>query len=131
MYNIINTQHKTLNDCFDLGTLYLDYFFLSLDTLEAMNIKLLTLDILKGLVKSKRDSYKTKHPAAKAKLGEFKDDRGKNLELDSLNSLARHLKGGRVVIRDYLKGDKSGYYWGKWKFSYQLYEIWHIKGMAG
>jgi len=30
MYSSISTHHKTLNDCLDLGTLYLDYFFLSL-----------------------------------------------------------------------------------------------------
>jgi len=37
----------------------------------------------------------------------------KNLEFDSLNSLAKHLKGDRQVIRDYLNENKSGYYRGK------------------
>lgn len=27
MYNMVNIHHKTLNDCLDLGTLYLDHFF--------------------------------------------------------------------------------------------------------
>jgi hypothetical protein len=29
------------------------------------------------------------------------------------------LKGDRKVIREYLKGNKSSYYRGKWKFTYQ------------
>ena len=113
MYNSINIHHKTLNDCLDLGTLYLDYFFLSLDLLETVSNNLLTLYEIQTLVVSKRDLYKIKHPAAKAILAEYKDDASKNLEFDSLNSLAKHLKGDRQVIRDYLTGKKSGYYRGK------------------
>ena len=119
MYNMINIHHKTLNDCLDTGNLYLDYFFLSLDSLESNRIKFLTLDAIKDLVKTKRDTHIVKHPAAKAILAEFKDDASKNLEFNSLNALAKHLKGDRVVIRDYLKGNKPSYYRGKWKFSYQ------------
>ena len=119
MYSSINIHHTTLNVCLDLGTLYLDHLFLSLDLLETENINLLTLDQIKTLVTDKRDLYKIKHPAAKAILAEFKDDSSKNLEFDSLNSLAKGLKGDRKVIRDYLKGNKYGYYRGKWKFSYK------------
>lgn len=113
MYSTINIHHKTLNDCLDLGTLYLDYFFLSLDLLETSTSKQLTLHELKPFVLSKRDLYKVKHPAAKSILAEFKDDNSKNLEFYSLNSLANHLKGDRQIIRNYLKGNKSGYYRGK------------------
>jgi GIY-YIG catalytic domain/NUMOD1 domain len=118
MYSSINIHHKTLGDCLDLGTIYLDYFFLSLDILESTNINLLALEQIKSLVNSKRDLYKIKHPAAKAILAEYKNDSSKNLQFDSLNSLAKHLKGDRQVIREYLKGTKSGYYRGKWKFTY-------------
>ena len=79
----------------------------------------MTLDEIKSLVKDKRDIYDVKHPAAKAILAEFKDDARKNIEFNSLNSLAKHLKGDRQVIREYLKGNKSGYYRGKWKFTYK------------
>jgi hypothetical protein len=65
------------------------------------------------LVENKRNLYKIKHPGAKAILAEYKDDASKNLKFDSLNNLAKHLKGDRQVIRDYLKGNKSGYYRGK------------------
>jgi hypothetical protein len=41
-----------------------------------------------------------------------------NRVFHSLISLAKELEGDRVVIREYLKGTKSGYYRGKWKFSY-------------
>jgi hypothetical protein len=37
----------------------------------------------------------------------------KNLLFSSLTSLANHLKGDRTTIRQYLKGEKSGYYRGK------------------
>lgn len=113
MYSSINIHHNTLNNCLDLGSLYLGCFFLSLDLLETASTNLLTLDEIKRVVVSKRDIYKTKHPAAKGILAEFKDDTSKNLEFDSLNNLAKHLKGDRQVIRDYLKGNKPGYYRGK------------------
>jgi hypothetical protein len=116
MYSSINIHHRTLKDCLDLGTLYLDYFFLSLDLLETEynnELTLCTEEEIKTLVENKRNLYKIKHPAAKAILAEYKDDASKNLKFDSLNNLAKHLKGDRQVIRDYLKGNKSGYYRGK------------------
>jgi hypothetical protein len=114
MYNSINIHHNTLNDCISLGTLYLDAFFFSLDIIEeSTKTDLLSLDDIKSLVIDKREFYNVKHPAAKAILAEFKDDSSKNLIFHSLNSLATHLKGDRQVIREYLKGNKSGYYRGK------------------
>ena len=123
MYDKIGIHHKSLQDCLDIGTLYLDHFFLSLDLLETENIKLLTLDEIITSVNIKRELYKVKHPAAKAIFAEFKDDASKNLKFDSLNRLAKHLKGDRQVIREYLKESKSGYYRGKWKFTYQKNNI--------
>ena len=119
MYSTIHIHHKTLNDCLYLGNLYLDYFFLSLDPVETVEVKFLTLDEIRALVICKRDVHVKIHPAAKTILAEFKDDEGKNLIFNSLNSLAKHLKGDRKVIRSYLKGAKLGYYRGKWKFTYQ------------
>jgi hypothetical protein len=81
-YNIISIHHKTLNDCLDLGTLYLNSFFLSLDLLESENYNLLTLDEIKTLILNKRNLYKIKHLLAKSILPEFKDDASKNLEFD-------------------------------------------------
>lgn len=112
MYNKIGIHHKSLQDCLDIGNLYLDYFFLSLDLLETNNIKLLTLDEIIASVNLKREFYKVKHPASKPILAEFKNDASKNLEFSSLNSLSKHLKGDRQVIREYLKKKKSGYYRG-------------------
>ena len=119
MYDSISIHHNTLNDCLNMGTIYLDVFFFSLDLIEeSTKTNLLSLDQIKSLVKDKRDIYNIKHPAAKAILAEFKDDSSKNLVFYSLNSLANHLKGDRQVIREYLKGNKSGNYRGKWKFTY-------------
>lgn len=114
MYDSINIHHNTLNDCIASGTLYLNAFFFSLDLIEeSSKTNLLSFDQIKSLVKDKRDVYNIKHPAAKTILAEFKDDSSKNLVFNSLSSLANHLKGDRQVIREYLKGNKSGYYRGK------------------
>lgn len=114
MYNTINIHHTTLNDCLNTGTTYLDTFFFSLDIIEeSSKTDLLSLDQIQSLVRGKRELYDVKHPAAKAILAEFKDDASQNLVFHSLGSLASHLKGDRQVIRDYLKGNKSGYYRGK------------------
>lgn len=121
VYSLINMHHNTLNDCLNSGNTYLDNFFFSLDLIEeSPETNLLYLDKLKSLVLDKRETYNVKHPAAKSILGEFKDDPKKNIEFDSLNSLAKHLKGDRQVIREYLTGVKSGYYRGKWKFTYKV-----------
>jgi len=80
---------------------------------ESTKTNFLNLDQIKSLVMEKRDLYIVKHPAARTILAEFKDDSSKNLEFDSLNSLAKHLKGDRSVIRGYLKDNKPGYYRGK------------------
>ncbi len=128
MYNAINIHHKTLEPLAqDLGSLYLDYFFLSLDLLETICTSLLSEDQIKDLVNVKRNLYKVKHPGAKAILAEFKDYASKNLKFDSLNSLAKHLKGDRQVIREYLQGKKSGYYRGKLRFTYQRVPLNGIK----
>lgn len=120
MYDSINIHHNTLSNCLNTGDIYLDAFFFSLDLIEeSENTNLLSLEEIKELVSNKRDSYDIKHPAAKGILAEFKDDSNKNLEFPSLNSLANHLKGDRQIIREYLKGERSGYYRGKWKFTYK------------
>jgi len=121
VYNLINMHHVTLSDCLNLGNIYLDTFFFSLDIIEeSPETSILDKDQIKSLVLDKRGIYTVKHPAAKSILGEFKDDHKKNIEFDSLNSLAKHLKGDRQVIRKYLTGEKSGYYRGKWKFTYKI-----------
>ena len=119
-YDLVNIHHKTLNDCLNEGRIYLDTFFFSLDLVEeSIETNLLSIEELKRLINNNREIYKVKHPKAKAILAEFKDDSSKNLVFDSLNSLANHLKGDRQVIREYLKGEKPGYYRGKWKFTYK------------
>jgi hypothetical protein len=98
----------------------LDNFFLSLDKIdETTNTNLLHLLDVIWLISKTREIHKHKHPSAKAIIAEFKGDSTKNLEFDSLNSLVKHLKGDRQVIREYLTSAKSGYYRGKWKFFYK------------
>ena len=119
-YSSISIHHKTLNNCLNGGAIYLDTFFLSLDQIEeSENINLLTLEEIKELINKARNTYVVKHPASLTILAEFKDDSSKNLLFSSLTSLADHLKGDRQTIRQYLKGERSGYYRGKWKFTYK------------
>jgi hypothetical protein len=114
MYDSINIHHKTLNNCLNGDTIYLDTFFLSLDKIEeSERTNLLILDEIKKLINQKRSTYIVKHPTSKPVLAEFKDDSSKNLLFSSLTSLANHLKGDRKTIREYLKGERSGYYRGK------------------
>jgi hypothetical protein len=115
MYDSINIHNKSLNDCLNNGTLYLDTFFFSLELIKEYNNTNtpLSLDEIKTLIRDKRDVYVVKHPAAKPILAEFKDDSRKNVIFYSLGSLAKHLKGDRQIIRDYLNGKKQGYYRGK------------------
>jgi hypothetical protein len=114
VYSFISIHHITLNDCLNLCNIYLDTFLFSLELIEeSPETNLLSLDEIKRLVLDKRGRYKVQHPAAKSILGEFKDNDKKNIEFDSLTSLATHLKGDRQVIRKYLTGEKSGYYRGK------------------
>jgi hypothetical protein len=113
-YNSISIHHKTLGDCLNIGSLYLDTFFLSVDLIdESTETNLVSLEDIKNLISDKRKIYKIKHLKSKAILAEFKDDSSKNLVFDSFNSLANHLKGDRQIIKQYLKGDKSSYYRGK------------------
>lgn len=120
MYDTINIHHKTLNNCLNGGAIYLDTFFLSLDQInESENVNLLNLEGIIELIDEKRKNYIVKHPASRKILAEFKDDSSKNLLFSSLTSLANHLKGDRGTIRQYLKGEKSGYYRGKWKLTYK------------
>lgn len=120
MYDSVNIHHNTLNDCIGNGNIYLDTFFFSLDLIEESNkTNILTLNEIKTWFSEKRKIYNVKHPAAKMILAEFKDEPKKNLMFSSLNSLSKHLKGDRQVIREYLTGKKSNYYRGKWKFTYK------------
>lgn len=120
MYDSINIHNKSLKDCLEQGKLYLDIFFLSLDEIkESTKYNLLSLNEIKSLVKEQRELYEKKHPNSKAILAEFIKNPKLNKEFSSLNKLAKELKGDRQVIREYLKGNKLGYYRGQWKFTYK------------
>lgn len=61
MYTL-GIHHKTLKDCLDLGTLYLNYYFLSLNLLETASNNQLTIEELSSDLVSKRVLYKVRHP---------------------------------------------------------------------
>lgn len=124
VYLHLNMHHKTLKACLSLGEAYLSRFFFSLEIVEEystqdFNISLGIIEKVKVLLEEVRKNYERTYRNAKKISAIYKDDSSKNLEFASLNSLAKHLKGDRQVIRDYVKGVKSGYYRGKWKFIYK------------
>ena len=120
MYDTINIHHKTLSNCLDSGDLFLDSFFFSMEIIEESDkTNLLNIEEITQLISNKRKLHNVKHPSSKAILAKFKGDSSKDLEFSSLNSLANHLKGDRQTIREYLKGEKPGYYRGKWEFTYK------------
>ena len=49
----LSMHHQTLNDCLDSGSLYLDYFFLSVEPIETESTRLLSLNDMKALVRSR------------------------------------------------------------------------------
>jgi hypothetical protein len=115
MYKVLNMHHGTLSRCLELGKLYLDTFFLSLDKIEeSTNINLLTLDELKTLVNEKREKYKCKkHPAAKTILAENIKYPNLKGEYSSINELAKALKGDRSTLRKYVNGTRTNLYRGQ------------------
>jgi hypothetical protein len=82
VYDLISIHHNTLNDCLNLGNIYLDTFFFSLDLIEeSPETNFLHLDVIKSLVSDKRDVYNVKHPAAKSILAEFKHEPKKKFRI--------------------------------------------------
>lgn len=111
----LHIHHLTLNNCLYGGKIYLDTYILSLEPFEEIvNTNILDLDILKALTIEKREIHLAKnHPKATAILAEFMGDPRLNRTFSSLGSLSKALKGDRQTIREYLKGNKGGYYRGK------------------
>ena len=85
---------------------------------ESAKTNFWTLDEIKALLHKTRENSLVNNPAAKAILAEFRDDPSLNRVFNSLNSLAKELKGDREAFREYLKRTESGYYRGNWRFSY-------------
>lgn len=53
-------------------------------------------------------------------FAKLKNDTNKNLEFDSENNLAKYFKNNNKIIREYIQGIKSSYYYEKSKFIYKL-----------
>lgn len=129
MYNLIKIHHKTLDDCLSLGKLYLNSFFISLDIIEEKinlddNKSLICTKEeaqLVNLVQIKRNNYVSLQPKAqRIKAINILDDK-LTKEFNSLNDLAKHLKGDRQTIRNYINLNKENIsnnklYRKRWKF---------------
>lgn len=122
MYKVLNAHHKTIDGCLDLGKLYLDTFFLSLDKIEeSINTNLLTLDEIQSTVAERRKIYNVKkHPSSQTILAENVKYPALKGEYSSLNELAKALKGDRSTIRKYVNGTKPGLYRKQWKLTLKL-----------
>jgi GIY-YIG catalytic domain/NUMOD1 domain len=119
MYNSIKIDHRTLKDCLDLGKIYLDYFFFSLEPItESYKEELLKLEELKKLVFEKKSIYLVKQPLSKCILAENIYKPNLNSEYNSISELAKYLKGDRGTIREYINGTKKGFYRKQWKLTW-------------
>jgi len=127
MYNLIKIHHKTLDDCLSLGKLYLNSFFISLDIIEEkINLNdnksfICTKEDLVNLVALKRNNYVSVQPKAQRIKAINILDEKLTKEFNSLNDLAKYLKGDRQTIRNYINLNKENItnnklYRKRWKF---------------
>lgn len=117
LYNTLNIHHVTLNNCLENGTLWLKVFLFSLEPIEEITSKnLISLDQLIKLTKYYKSINNTTHPSSRRILAENIINPELTKEYKSLTSLAKDLKGDRATIRDYLNGNKPGFFRKQWRF---------------
>ena len=71
-----------------------------------------------SLIETVKTQYKPNQPKSKAILAENVINPELTRTFTSLGELARHLKGDRGTIRDYILGRSTGLYRKQWKFTH-------------
>jgi hypothetical protein len=104
-------SNNTLSNCIDNGKLYLNKYFFSLDIINEFPFESLLIDDeLKTKIKNVKSKFKPTQPAAKLIQAENIINPKLNKVFSSIALLARHLKGDRSTIRDYINGKNKGFY---------------------
>ena len=119
LYNNINIHHVSLDNCLDNAKLFLDRFLFSNDIISEFPYEsILTEQELISLIETVKTQYKPNQPKSKAILAENVVNPELTRTFTSLGELARHLKGDRGTIRDYILGRSTGLYRKQWKFTH-------------
>ena len=119
LYNNINIHHVSLDNCLDNAKLFLDRFLFSNDIISEFPYEsILTEQELISLIETVKTQYKPNQPKSKAILAENVVNPELTRTFTSLGELARHLKGDRGTIRDYILGRSKGLYRKQWKFTH-------------
>lgn len=118
LYDNINIHHITLDNCILNGKLYLNRFYFSLDIISEFSYEaILTSKKLVLLLETAKSQYKPNHPKSKIILAENMVKSNLNSTFSSISQLAKHLKGDRSTIRNYILGRSKGLYRKQWKFT--------------
>lgn len=118
LYDNINIHHTTLDNCILSGKLYLNRFYFSLDIISEFPFEaILTSKELILLLETVKSQYKPNHPKSKIILAENMVNSNLNSTFLSIGQLAKHLKGDRSTIRNYISGRSKGLYRKQWKFT--------------
>lgn len=112
-YDNINIDHRTLNDCLYEGSLYLNRFMFTIEPInEFVYESLISLEVLKILIKEQRYTQKSIQSTSKRLYVENITNPSLNREFDSISQFANYVKGDRSTIRSYINS-KTNLYRGK------------------
>ena len=103
LYEKIGIHHLTLNNCISNGNLYLNRFFFSLDIISEFPYEsVISSEKFIFFLQKIKEQYVPNQPASKHVLAENFIKPELTRQFNSLNDLARSLKGDRGTIREYL-----------------------------
>lgn len=93
-------------------------FYFSLKILSELPYEaILTSKELVLLLETVKSQHKPNHPKSKTILAENMLNSNLNSTFSSIGQLAKHLKGDKSTIRDYILGRSKGLFWKQWKFT--------------
>ena len=118
LFSNIHIHHVSLDNCLDYAKLFLDRFLFSIDPISEFPYEsILTEQELISLIEEVKAQYTPNQPKSKAILAENVVNPKLTKTFPSINELAKHLKGDRSTIRDYILGRSTGLYRKQWKFT--------------
>lgn len=108
----MHIDHRTLNNCLINGTLYLNRFMLSIETITEMNNSsefILTSNEFNTLLDSVRDTYKVLIQSTRKSFNAYNVKNPTSPlcgKYNSMNEFARLINGDRGTIRAFVNGEK-------------------------